>query len=274
VKGIHFALALALLPAGIAAQQTTRTQPVEGIRENAATFHALTGARVVTAPGQVLDGATVVIRDGIIQAVGPNVSPPAGARVWDLAGHTIYPGFIDAHADLGLDAVPEGGDVGPTHWNPQVRAWFSTTMNLTDESERRSALRSQGFGVALAVPKKGIFRGTGSVVNLGDGGPRDRVLRPDVVQAVGFQRSFELGGSYPNSPMGTVALMEQTFMDADWYQRAWAAYESSGRAFLPPETSAALEALEPVIEGGQPSCSRPGPRRSTCGPAGSPASSV
>lgn len=252
VKAIHIALALALLPVGVAAQQTTRTQPVEGMRENSATFHALTGARVVTAPGQVLEGATVVIRDGIIQAVGPNVSAPAGARVWDLSGHTIYPGFIDAHADLGLDAVPEDGDVGPTHWNPQVRAWFSTTMNLTDESERRSALRSQGFGVALAVPKQGIFRGKGSVVNLGDGGPRDRVLRPDLVQAVGFQRSFQLGGSYPNSPMGTVALMEQTFMDADWYQRAWAAYESSGRAFLPPETSAALEALEPVIGGQQP----------------------
>ncbi|MEX2471523.1 MAG: amidohydrolase family protein [Gemmatimonadota bacterium] len=252
MKGIHIALALALLPVGIAAQQTTRTQPVEGMRENTGTFHALTGARVVTAPGQVLDRATVVIRDGIIQAVGQNVSAPAGARVWDLSGHTIYPGFIDAHADLGLDAVPEGGDIGPTHWNPQVRAWFSTTMNLTNESERRSSLRSQGFGVALAVPKQGIFRGKASVVNLGDGGPRDRVLRPDLVQAVGFQRSFQLGGSYPNSPMGTVALMEQTFMDADWYERAWAAYESSGRAFLPPETSAALEALEPVIGGQQP----------------------
>lgn len=248
MKGLHLALVLTLLPMGTAAQQTTRTQPVEGMRDNTTTHHALVGARVVTAPGQVLDGATVVIRDGIIQAVGRNLSPPAGARVWDLSGLTVYPGFIDAHADLGLDAVPEGGDVGPTHWNPQVRAWFSTTTNLNDAPERRGSLRSQGFGVALAVPKQGIFRGTGSVVNLGDGGPRERVLRPDLIQSVGFQRSFRLGGSYPNSPMGTVALMEQTFMDADWYQLAWEAYESSGRAFLPPETSAALGALEPVIE--------------------------
>ena len=252
MRGIQLLLALALLPVGTAAQQTTRTEPVEGIRDNTTTHHALVGARVVTGPGQVLDRATVVVRDGIIQAVGANVSPPAGARVWDLSGFTIYPGFIDAHADLGLDAVPEGGDVGPTHWNPQVRAWFSTTMNLNDATDRRSALRSQGFGAVLAVPKQGIFRGKASVVNLGDGGPRERVLRPDLVQSVGFQRSFRLGGSYPNSPMGTIALMKQTFMDADWYQRAWEAYESSGRAFLPPETSAALGALEPVIEGQQP----------------------
>ncbi len=248
-----FGLALTLLLAGgLNAQQATRTQPVEGIRDNGTGYHALTNARVVQAPGQVLDNATIVIRDGIIKEVSRGGEAPAGARIWDLSGHTVYPGFIDAHADLGMDAVPEGGDVGPTHWNPQVRAWFSTTANLQDDSQRRAALRSQGFGTALAVPGQGIFRGTGSVVNLGDAGVRERVLVPDMIQAIGFQRSFELGGSYPNSTMGTMALMKQTLMDADWYIRAWDTYESSGRSFLPPETSEALGALESVVQGGQP----------------------
>ncbi len=241
-----------LLTSGVAAQQATRTQPVTGIRDNGTGFHALVGARVVTAPGQVLGDATVVIRNGLIQSVGRNTEAPAGARVWDLTGHTIYPGFIDAHADLGMDAVPEGGDVGPTHWNPQVRAWFSTTRNLQDDPERRAALRSQGFGTVLVVPTEGIFRGTASVVNLGDAGVRDRVLRSDLVQAVGFQRSFSLGGAYPNSSMGTIALIKQTFMDTDWYMRAWGAYEDSGRAFLPPETSEALAALADAVQGNQP----------------------
>ncbi len=240
-----------LLTTGVTAQQATRTQPVTGIRDNGTGFHALVNARVVTAPGQVMEGATIVIRNGLIQRVARNEQPPAGARVWDLSGHTVYPGFIDAHADLGMDDVPEGGDVGPTHWNPQVRAWFSTTMNLSDDADRRAALRSQGFGTALVVPKQGIFRGTASVVNLGEEGVRDRVLRPDLVQAVGFERSFRLGGSYPNSSMGTIALMKQTFMDADWYIRAWNAYEASGRAFLPPETSEALASLESVVQGSQ-----------------------
>tara|TARA_A100001037_G_scaffold39139_2_gene30256 strand:+ start:9201 stop:12152 length:2952 start_codon:yes stop_codon:yes gene_type:complete len=241
-----------LIAGGLNAQQATRTQPVEGIRDNGTGYHALTNVRVVQAPGKVLDNATIVIRDGIIKEVSRDGEAPAGARIWDLSGHTVYPGFIDAHADLGMDAVPEGGDVGPTHWNPQVRAWFSTTANLQDDSQRRAALRSQGFGTALAVPGQGIFRGTGSVVNLGDAGVRERVLVPDMIQAIGFQRSFELGGSYPNSTMGTTALMKQTLMDADWYIRAWDAYESSGRSFLPPETSEALGALESVVQGGQP----------------------
>jgi imidazolonepropionase-like amidohydrolase len=198
-----------------------------------------------------MDQATVVIRNGIIQSVGRG-DAPAGARVWDLSGLTVYPGFIDAHADLGMDDVPEGGDVGPTHWNPQVRAWFSTTANLRDDEDLRVALRSQGFGAALVVPRQGIFRGTASVVNLGDEGVRDRVLRPDLAHSVGFQRSMALGNTYPNSSMGTLALMKQTLMDADWYLRAWEAYETGGRTFLPPETSEALAALEDVVQGTQP----------------------
>ena len=241
-----------LFASGVTAQQATRTEPVTGIRDNGTGYHALVGARVVTAPGQAMDNATIVVRNGLIQSVSRNGQAPAGARVWDLSGLTVYPGFIDAHADLGMDDVPEGGDIGPTHWNPQVRAWFSTTTNLQDDSDRRAALRSQGFGTALAVPTQGIFRGKASVVNLGEAGVRDRILRADLVQAIGFQRSFQLGGSYPNSAMGTVALMEQTLMDADWYIRAWDAYEASGRSVLPPETSEALAALEDVVQGSQP----------------------
>ncbi|MBX3174757.1 MAG: amidohydrolase family protein [Gemmatimonadaceae bacterium] len=248
---IRSLLGLALLLAsGLDAQQSSRTEPITGLRDNGSGFHALVGARVVTAPGQVVENATIVIRNGLIVSVGRGQAP-AGARVWDLSGQTVYPGFIDAHADLGMDAVPEGGDVGPTHWNPQVRAWYSTTSSFKDDSTRRMSLRSLGFGTALAVPKQGIFRGKASVVNLSDAGVRERVLRPDLVQAIGFNRSFQLGGMYPNSAMGTTALMKQTFMDAEWYIRAWAAYEKSGRSILPPETSEALAALGDAVQGRQ-----------------------
>ena len=236
----------------LGAQQATRTEPVAGLRTNATGYHALVGARVVTAPGQVLDNATIVIRNGVVAAVGAGMAPPAGARVWELKGLTVYPGFVDAHADLGGDAPQQGGDVGPTHWNPQVRAWFSTTANLKDDTTRRTALRSLGFGAALAVPRQGLFRGTASVVHLGDAGVRERVLRPDLAQSVGFSRSFALGGTYPNSSMGTIALMKQTLLDAEWYGRAWSAYETSGRSILPPETSEALAALGKAVKGQQP----------------------
>ncbi|HSR42918.1 MAG TPA: amidohydrolase family protein, partial [Longimicrobiales bacterium] len=153
---------------------------------------------------------------------------------------------------LGMDDPPEEGDVGPTHWNPQVRAYFSTSSDLQDDAERRSALRSLGFGAALAVPRLGIFRGQAAVIDLSDGNVRERIIRPDLVQSVAFSRTGQLGGSYPNSPMGAIALIRQTLLDADWYERAWDAYEASGRSFLPPERSEALGSLEGAIHGTQP----------------------
>ena len=68
--------------------------------------HALAGGKVVIKPGEVLEHATIVIRNGFIQAVGPEVAPPADARVWDLKGLTIYAGFIDPFLVLGATNPP------------------------------------------------------------------------------------------------------------------------------------------------------------------------
>src|SRR5690606_41105321 len=100
--------------------------------------HAFTNARIVVAPGRVLDRATLVVRDGVIEAVGANVRAPADARVWDMSGQTLYPGFIDAHADLAVAQAPPAnqGEAGPAHWNPQVRAYFSAAGDFRDSEER------------------------------------------------------------------------------------------------------------------------------------------
>src|SRR5258708_15468442 len=64
--------------------------------------HALVGAKLIVKPGETLDPATIIIRDGFIQAIGANVAVPSDARVWDMKGLTIYAGFIDPY--LTLDA--------------------------------------------------------------------------------------------------------------------------------------------------------------------------
>src|SRR5262245_36096635 len=71
-----------------------------GHRPLPASAHALVGGRVVVKPGQELEKGTIVLRDGRIVAVGGNVAIPADARVHDMAGTTIYAGFIDAHVNF------------------------------------------------------------------------------------------------------------------------------------------------------------------------------
>ncbi|MFM7816137.1 MAG: hypothetical protein ACKPGI_04125, partial [Verrucomicrobiota bacterium] len=71
-----------------------------GFRPTPPGVHALVGARVFTQPGSVFSNATVVIRDGRIAAVGTEITPPPDARIWNLAGQTVYAGFIDPYLSL------------------------------------------------------------------------------------------------------------------------------------------------------------------------------
>src|SRR5437588_4702524 len=64
--------------------------------------YAITNARIVTVSGPVIEKGTVVIRDGLIVAVGDRVPTPADATIIDGSGLTVYPGLIDANTNLGL----------------------------------------------------------------------------------------------------------------------------------------------------------------------------
>ena len=95
------------------------TEPVEGLHENTPAVHALVGARIVVAPGRVIGRGTLVVRDGVIEAVGPEAAVPGDARVWPMEGKTIYAGLIDAYSPVSIDAVSTTR--GAPHWNAQVQ---------------------------------------------------------------------------------------------------------------------------------------------------------
>jgi imidazolonepropionase-like amidohydrolase len=242
-----------LLPAAASAQ----TAPTTGLRENPPTVHALTNARIVTAPGRVLESATLVVRNGLIEAVGQNVRVPADARIWDMAGRTLYPGFIDAYADVGMrtELTDEQREEqrGAIYWNPQVRANIDAIDDFAAaDTARPKALRSAGFTVAMTVPRIGLFRGRTAVVSLGEGTVADRVIRPNVAQSMTLWRDNQAGGGYPTSAMGALTFIRQTFHDADWHARAHAAYQRSPQTMQRPESNAALQALTPAMRGDLP----------------------
>src|SRR3989440_11153056 len=138
------------------------TMPKQGIRENDPRVHALTNALIITAPGKVIEKGTVLIRDGLIIEVGANVKVPAEARVWDLTGKTIYPGFIDAYSRLDLPEtlkpepprsdtdsdepnakpkeVPKESAKGTRAWNPRVTPERRGPGNLKREQKNAKTL--------------------------------------------------------------------------------------------------------------------------------------
>jgi imidazolonepropionase-like amidohydrolase len=264
----------ALLLSAIASSAQVTTAPKQGIRENDPRLHALTNARIVTAPGKIIEKGTVLIRDGVIVEAGPDVKIPSDARVWDLAGKTIYPGFIDAYSRLGLpetlqpeplraDAdeddpnakpkeVPRESAKGMHSWNAKVTPERKAAdyLNLDKKSTRK--LRDLGFASALVVPGRGIFRGSSALINLQDADVTTQVLAPSVAQHIAFDFYRRDDGGYPNSLMGCIALIRQNYLDASWYQAAQDAYRKNPGTTERPEANASLAALAEQAQRKQP----------------------
>jgi imidazolonepropionase-like amidohydrolase len=244
------------------------TVPKEGIRENDPRVHALTNARIVAAPGKTIEKGTVLIRDGIIVEVGPDVKVPAEARIWDLTGKTVYAGFIDAYSRLDLPEtlkpepartdsdpddpnakpkeVPRESAKGTRSWNPRVTPERRAADYLNLDKKATKALRDLGFTSALVVPARGVFHGSSALINLQETEVDTMVVSPVVAQHIGFD--FDRDGrdgdrGYPNSLMGSIALIRQSFLDASWYQAAQEAYRKNPGTTERPETNASLAIL-------------------------------
>ncbi len=100
---------------------------------------ALTGARIITMNGDdggVIENGTLIIKDNRISAVGRNISIPAGAKVVNLEGKTITPGFIDAHAH-----GPQGSDdiIPQQNWSTIAHLALGVTT-IHDPSSRANLI--------------------------------------------------------------------------------------------------------------------------------------
>lgn len=222
--------------------------------------HALTGARIVAAPGRVIESGTVVIRDGILEAVGAGIEPPADARVWELEGLTVYPGLIDPYtvrpwpaagqAAAGQDDDPadRAPDPGAGHPNRTVRP-EREMAGWGADSAAAGRLREAGYTTVAVAPREGLLRGSSAVVNLGGGPVRDELLVARLAQNVTLGATAPEG--YPQSLMGSVALARESFVQARWYAQASAAYRRDPAQRRPPH-DASLEALGAAAAGREP----------------------
>lgn len=243
--GAWFALCAATLC--LAVEPSTR--PPMGLRDKTPALHAIVGARLVIAPGQVLESGTLVVQDGVIGAMGADVQPPAGAVVHQMPGKTLYPGFIDAYSLAVSNAPPTAGDFG--YWNPHVRPQYAVAADYSADAAQNRLLRGQGVVARLLVPAAGVIRGTSALVSTADGPAGRLVIEPRValhVQLTPPAPGREEG--YPNSPMGAVALVRQALYDADWYRRAHLAWKTQPH-LPPPEQNQALEFLSQWLADGR-----------------------
>lgn len=230
------------------------------IQASAQTY-AITNAGIVTVSGAKIDRGTVVVRNGLIEAVGPNGQAPADAQVFDGTGLTVYPGFIDTLTNLGLQAParPTTGSPGGAAAAQQAQAAQSNSNfpaglrpeersfeDLRAGEAQFEAARNAGFTTAASVGRTGIFNGQSVVFNLAGDSTSAMVVKSPFALHVSFTTIG--GGQYPVSLLGTFSAFRQMLLDARRLRELETQYAASPRGMKRPEADRSLEALFPVLD--------------------------
>ncbi|MGA0869466.1 MAG: hypothetical protein ACO3UM_11085, partial [Planctomycetota bacterium] len=192
--------------------------PPNGPRAVDPGWHALVGARVIVAPGKVVDRATVVVRDGRIVSVEPGGLAPEGARIHDCAGLTVHAAFVDAHVPV---EAPRPDPSAPgSSWHPDVVPQRSALDGIGLSNERARELRGLGFAVAAVHPQDGIIRGRSGIV------PREAVAA-DARRRLAFRIARDAFLTSRDSSRGTRARAHPASIG---YARVGTRREGLGRA--------------------------------------------
>ncbi|MEO7045854.1 MAG: amidohydrolase family protein [Ferruginibacter sp.] len=208
------------------------TNPVNGVADNRTHSYAFTNAKIVKDAQTTLQNATLIIKEGKIIAVGNNLSIPSDAIVIDCKGKTIYPSFIDINSDYGIP-TPErqargafnffaasqitSSTKGAYGWNQAIKPEINASELFVQDDAKAKTLRDIGFGAVLTSQKDGIARGTGAVVSLSNNKENFDIIKERAAANYSFSRGTSTQ-SYPSSVMGVIALLRQTFLDAQWYK--------------------------------------------------------
>jgi imidazolonepropionase-like amidohydrolase len=212
----------------IAAQ--TVTFPVNDIADSRSHTFAITNAKIFVDENTTIEKGTLLLKNNKVLAVGNNISLPADAIVIDGSGKWIYPSFIETESDYGMPAVASGGGTyymfeneskkkGAFGWNMAIQPENAAINLFTAQPAKAEELRKAGFGVALSHHHDGIARGSSVLVALANGKEQNLVLKAPASAHFSFSKGSSTQ-SYPLSLMGAVALLRQTYLDADWYKNS------------------------------------------------------
>lgn len=223
--------------------------------------YALTGATVVTQPGKVMEKTTIVIKDGLIQAIGKNVKIPFDAEIVKADSMYIYAGFIEGLSHTGIpkaEPTPGRGGGGNRQQAPQVKDPGSPPNDLAGITPERllttvfdakdksiASMRALGFTAAHVVPNGQMLPGQAALMML-HGDEADQMVLKDksalFAQLTGARRV------YPSTVIAVIAKWREMYKQAELAQAHEKAYVANSKGLTRPNFDPVLQAFYPVID--------------------------
>lgn len=216
---------------------------------------AIHSARIVQAPGRVIERGTVVMHAGLITEVGSEVEIPYDAEIIADDSLVVYAGFIDGLSHVGLPSTeqperPRGVNTAdPPNDYAGIQAHRRARELLEPKDESIDALRNVGFTAAHVVPRGRMLPGSGSVILLGGDDRSEMVLRPDISQFMQFTGG---PGVYPATSIGVMAKLRQLLRESVRRQRIEILYAENPAGMERPTYDPVHQALYRVATGEEP----------------------
>lgn len=204
--------------------------PQADLSNEVPTDFVLTNITLISEPGQKLDSAYLVVKGGKILATGKGRSFPSGMPVWDGKGAWVYPSFIDVFSSYGLAAASNPGIPASTPpqyeskrsgnvlWNQALKPEQMASTFFQIQAKEAAEMRKLGFGFVGSSLRDGIMRGSAGLFRLSEESAESALVQDGIYQSLAFQKGSSQQ-QYPSSQMGAIALLRQTFLDADWYEK-------------------------------------------------------
>lgn len=220
---------------------------------------AITQATVVTAPGQQIELGRIILRDGLIVAVGADVAIPADAEVIEVPGHVVYAGFIDAATSVLLNPDRPAQPASPAPVDVSRYALAATRIdnrksltpefvaaeNLRLEADILEKRRQLGFATLHIVPFGRLASGRGVLINTRGSTLRENLLATPTVAEFRVFAPREEG--YPHTLMGATSHLRQLFLDARRYAVQQSLFKAATPQIPRPAQDLVLDSLQPVI---------------------------
>lgn len=216
--------------------------------------YAIQNATVTTAPGKTLSKATILIKNGIIESVGTNISIPKDAQLILADSLYIYPGFIDGASSAGVGKPADAerpANMDPSKPTDEV-AGITPWRNVLDYFDKNNSQigdwRKNGVTIAQIVPEGGMLPGKSAIVTFGHSSSSN-VIATQVgmsarFRALGGGRGY---GVYPGTPLGIMAKYRDVYKNAELsakHNRLFASTSGLAR----PEINKTSEAMYPVLD--------------------------
>jgi imidazolonepropionase-like amidohydrolase len=225
-KTIHLTLLLlfayCFLPINSSAQETN---PVNGPFSIIPNYYVLVNASAFSNNENKMIDATIVVKNGIIENFGKGIPIPKDALLIDLKGKYVYPSFIDLYSNYGLNitnntkgnAQYNTNKKGAYAWNDAIKAELNAVDYFSFDEKKSKQYIESGFGTVLTGNHDGISRGTSALVLTLNSNENSLIVLPKAASGYSLNKGSSVQ-DYPNSLMGSIALLRQTFYDANWYK--------------------------------------------------------